>query len=66
MNLNKSYIKLCMTEKNLNNGTLAELMGVTRQWLGIVFQRGYATTSFINKLAKALDCEVKEIVKMED
>lgn len=66
MNLNKSYIKLCMTEKNLNNGTLAELMGVSRQWLGVVLQRGYATPKIINKLAKALDCEVKEIVKMED
>lgn len=66
MNLNKSYIKLCMTEKNLNNGTLAELMGVSRQWLGVVLQRGYAKPKIINKLAKALEVEVQEIVKMED
>ncbi|MDU6547861.1 XRE family transcriptional regulator [Anaerococcus vaginalis] len=55
-----------MTEKNLNNGTLAELMGVSRQWLGVVFQRGYATPKIINKLAKALEVEVENIVKMED
>ena len=66
MSLNKFYIKLKMAEKNLYNMKLAELMGVSRQWLGIVFQRGYATPRIINKLAKALDCEVEEIVKMEE
>lgn len=59
-------IKILMANMNLNNKQLAEKMGVSRQWLGVVLKRGYATFDYVNKLAKALDCEIEEIVKMED
>lgn len=55
-----------MLEKGYNNGTLADKMGSTRQWLGAVLNRGHATTSYISKLAKALEVEPKEIIKLEN
>lgn len=66
VNINEFNIRLRMAQKNLNNKQLAEKMGGSRQWLSVVLGRGYATPSFIYKLAKALDCEVEEIAKMED
>lgn len=59
-------IKILMANMNLNNKQLAEKMGVSRQWLGVVLKRGYATFDYVNKLAKALEVEVENIVKMED
>lgn len=55
-----------MLEQGYNNGTLAEKMGSTRQWLGAVLNRGHATTNYISKLSKALNVDPKEIVKLED
>lgn len=66
MNLDNFNIKLLMTEQELNIGKLAEKMGMSRQWVSSNLQRGYSNTKFINKLAKALEVEIKEIVKLED
>lgn len=55
-----------MLEKNLNKGDLAALMGSSRQWVGTILDRGHATLNMVNKLAKALDVDPKEIVKLED
>lgn len=65
MNLNNFKIKLRMAENGLNKTSLAERMEISRQWVGIVLDRGYATSDFINKLARALDLEIKDIVKEE-
>lgn len=66
MNFDTLKIKMLMFDKKLNNKKLAEKMDVSRQWLGVVLKRGYATFDYVNKLAKALEVEIEEIVKMED
>ena len=66
MNLNSSNIKLLMAEQELNIGLLAEKMDMSRQWVSSNLQRGYSNTKFINKLAEALEVEIKDIVKLED
>ena len=66
MNLNSSNIKLLMAEQELNIGLLAERMDMSRQWVSSNLQRGYSNTKFINKLAEALEVEIKDIVKLED
>ena len=66
MKINSLKIKMIMLEKGYNNGTLAEKMGSTRQWLGAVLNRGHATMNYISKLSKALGVEPKEIIKPED
>lgn len=55
-----------MLEKGFNICSLAKEIKISRQWLGVVLERGHATLSYINKLAKALDVDPKEIVKLED
>ena len=65
VNINEFNIRLRMAQKNLNNKQLAEKMSVSKEWISVVLGRGYETTSFINKLAKALDCEINEIVNLE-
>lgn len=63
MNFDIFKIKSSMAENKLNNKELAQKMGVSRQWLGVVLKRGYATFDYLYKLAKALDLEIKDIVK---
>lgn len=66
MNLDSSNIKLLMAEQELNIGLLAERMNMSRQWVSSNLQRGYSNTKFINKLAEALEVEIKDVVKLED
>lgn len=66
MNLDTFNIKLLMTEQELNIGLLAEKMEMSRQWVSSNLQRGYSNTKFINRLAEALDVEIKDIVKLDD
>lgn len=66
MKIDSLKIKMLMLEKNYNLGILADKMQSSRQWLGRILERGYATMNYINKLAKALDVEPKEIVKLDE
>ena len=66
MKINSLKIKMLMLEKGFNICSLAKEIKISRQWLGVVLERGHATLSYINKLAKALDVDPKEIVKLED
>lgn len=66
MKIDSLKIKMLMLEKDLNIGELADLMKSSRQWLGAILDRGHATLNMVNKLAKALDVDPKEIVKLED
>lgn len=45
---------------------LSEKTGVSRNWLNTVINRGNASMNIVNKLAKALGVDPKEIVKLED
>ncbi|WP_311482235.1 helix-turn-helix transcriptional regulator [uncultured Anaerococcus sp.] len=66
MKIDSIKIKMLMLEKDINISELADLMKSSRQWLGTILDRGYATLKMVNKLAKALDVDPKEIVKLED
>lgn len=45
---------------------ISKLSGISRPWLSTVINRGQASMNIVNKLAKALNVEPIEIVKMED
>lgn len=66
MKFNIFKIKKLMADKNLTNKKLAELMGVSPQWLGVVLKRGYATFNYVNKLSKALKVKIEDIGEIED
>ncbi|WP_311516256.1 helix-turn-helix transcriptional regulator [uncultured Anaerococcus sp.] len=66
MKINSLKIKILMLEKGFNIGSLAEKMGSTRQWVGAILGRGYATTNMVIKISKALGVDPKEISKLED
>ena len=66
MQINSLKIKKLMLEKGLNNKSLAKKMKSSRQWVGTILDRGHATLNMVNKIAKALEVDPKEIVKLED
>ena len=66
MKFNIFKTKKLMADKNLTNKKLAELMGVSPQWLGIVLKRGYSTFNYVNKLSKALKVKIEDIGEIED
>lgn len=66
MKIDSLKIKMLMLQKGFTNGDLAEEMKSSRQWLGAILDRGHATLNYISKLAKALEVDPKEIIKLED
>lgn len=64
MKLKKDYIKFLIGEMSYKE--LSEKCGVSPTWLNTVINRGQASMNIVNKLAKALNVEPIEIVKMED
>ena len=45
---------------------ISEISGISRSWLSTIINRGHASMNVVNKLAKALDVEPKEIVKLDE
>lgn len=66
MKIDTIKIKMLMFDKGFNKGDLALAMQSSRQWLGTVLDRGHASMDYISKIAKALEVDPKEIVKLED
>lgn len=64
MRLKKDYIKFLIGEMSYKE--LSEKCGISSNWLNTVINRGQASMNIVNKLAKALNVEPIEIVKMED
>lgn len=64
MKLKTDYIKFLMNGRT--NEFMAEAMGISRNWFNTILKRGYSNMNMVNKLAKALDVDPKEIVKLED
>lgn len=64
MKLKKDYIKFLMCGMSFEE--LSEKSGVSRTWLNTVINRGNASMNIVSKLAKALNVDPKEIVKLED
>lgn len=65
MKINSDAIKLIIAKNNMNLSTFAKKINISRQWLGVVLSRGYASPQIVNKLAKGLNVEVSEIIKSE-
>lgn len=64
MKLKKDYIKFLIGEMSYKE--LSEKCGISSNWLNTVINRGQASMNIVNKLAKALNVEPIEIVKMEE
>lgn len=64
MQLKVDYIKFLMNGRT--NKEIANLIGISNNWFNTIIKRGYANMNMVNKLAKALDVDPKEIVKLED
>lgn len=64
MKLKKDYVKFLIGEMSYKE--LSEKCGISSNWLNTVINRGQASMNIVNKLAKALNVEPIEIVKMED
>lgn len=66
MKIDTIKIKMLMLDKGFNQGDLALAMQSSRQWLGTVLDRGHASMDYISKIAKALEVDPKDIVKLDD
>lgn len=64
MKLKTDYIKFLMNGRT--NEHMAEVMGISKNWFNTILKRGYANMKMVNKLAKALEVDPIEIVKLED
>lgn len=64
MKLKTDYIKFLMNGRTQKE--ISDLSGISRNWLGTTLKRGCASMNVVNKLAKALEVEPIEIVKLED
>lgn len=64
MQLKVDYIKFLMNGRT--NKEIANLIGISNNWFNTILKRGYANMNMVNKLAKALNVDPKEIVKLED
>lgn len=64
MKLKKDYIIYLMN--GMTQKELSQKMEITDTWLSTIFKRGHASMNIVNKLAKALNVETIEIIKMED
>lgn len=65
MKINSDAIKLLIAKKNISLSTFADEINISRQWLGVVLSRGYASPQIVNKLAKGLNVDVSEILLKE-
>ena len=64
MELKKDYIKFLMNGMTFEE--LSRKSEVSKTWLATVINRGHASMNVVNKIAKALDVNPREIVKLED
>lgn len=64
MKLKIDYIKFLMNGKTQKE--VANLMGITSQYLSTILNRAWANMNIVNKLAEVLGVEPIEIIKLED
>lgn len=64
MKLKINNIKFLMN--GMTYEKLSEKTGLSKTWLATVINRGHASMNVVNKIAKALDVDPREIVKLED
>lgn len=63
MNINSDKINLLIAERGKTQKEFANEIGLSRQWLGIVLQRGSAAPAIIVKMAKGLNVDADTIIK---
>lgn len=64
MKLKSQYIKFLMNGMTYED--LSDKSDVSKTWLVTVINRGHASMNVVNKIAKALEVDPIEIVKLED
>lgn len=65
MRIDSIAIKLLLAEKGMTQTILSERCGVSRQNISCLLARGTCSAVNAGKLAKALDVDVREIIKEE-
>lgn len=65
MRIDSIKIKLLMAEQGINQNTLAEKCGLSRQNISLTLSRGTCHPVKAAKLANALGASVREIIKEE-
>lgn len=65
MRIDSVRIKLLMAEQGINQNTLAEKCGISRQNISLTLSRGTCHPVKAAKLANALGASVREIIKEE-
>lgn len=65
MKLDIFKINVLLAENEISKSQLADNSNISKQWLYMVLNRGYASPQIVNKLAKGLNVEVSEIIKSE-
>lgn len=66
MRLNKEKVLVQLAERCMSVRDLADSYGCTRQRMYRLLKQQNTTVKTIGKLAKALNCDVKEIIDLEE
>ena len=65
MEIERSKINLVMARNGLTINQLAEKYGVSSQRIRIILNSKNVTPAVVGRMAKALECDVTEIIKTE-
>ena len=65
MEISKQKIQIEMAKLGLNLTALANLSGISRQSLSTIMGRGSCSPVNAGKIAKALSCDVTDLIDME-
>lgn len=63
MKINKTKLEIAMARAELNRNTLAEKAGLPIPTVCNVYKRGSCKPATAGKIAKALECDVTEIIE---
>lgn len=66
MRLNKEKVLVQLAERCMSVKDLADSYGCTKQRMYRLLKQQTTTVKTIGKLAKALNCDVKEIIDLEE
>lgn len=66
MTLNVTKIELLLAERGWTRKALSERCGISRQSISTIVRRGTCEPKNAGKLAKGLDVNVTDIIKIED
>lgn len=65
MNIKSLEIRKRMMDGGMNQKTLAEVAGITPAGVSVILRKGSCVYESAAKIAKALECDVADIVSLE-